>query len=142
MSDFEKAARGAAREVWPNARIAGCNFHFTQALRRRANFNQILSRELRINNQAKFALKLFFRLSLIPKRFLSEGKPSIFELEHLSRLFSIDYPLIPFFWYRLGYRSLSIDFVYIFPLLFFLRMLSCKTIPLIHCHFLSIDGNI
>ncbi len=35
LFDFEKAAIGAVREVFPNATVKGCNFHFRQALYRR-----------------------------------------------------------------------------------------------------------
>lgn len=79
MSDFEKAARKAARRIWPNARIAGCNFHFNQALTRHAKSIPILRHELKTNGSARFALKLFHRMSLIPEQHLREGKNVIRE---------------------------------------------------------------
>lgn len=36
MSDWEKAARKAASQTWPEAAIKGCWFHYCQALRRNA----------------------------------------------------------------------------------------------------------
>lgn len=68
MSDFEKAARKAAR-----------NFHFNQALTRHAKSIPILRHELKTNGSARFALKLFHRMSLIPEQHLREGKNVIRE---------------------------------------------------------------
>jgi hypothetical protein len=37
MLDFEQSSRKAASEVWREALIISCNFHFCQALRRSAS---------------------------------------------------------------------------------------------------------
>lgn len=90
MSDFEKASRNAAREIWPLARIRGCNFHFCQAICRRARRMKRLQNELQHNGEARFILKMFQRLSLLPVDELRAGRRYIRQRIHdkgLERVF-------------------------------------------------------
>lgn len=43
MSDWERAIRSAAREIWEHVELSGCYFHFTQALKRQARKDKRLS---------------------------------------------------------------------------------------------------
>lgn len=58
MSDFEAAARKAALLVWPQLDLAGCYFHFAQALRRKARMFPLLAKQLRKGKTASTVLKV------------------------------------------------------------------------------------
>lgn len=73
MFDFEKASRRAARVVWPEAEVLGCNFHFCQALRRRA----IATFSTAFHGTLHQAVKLLMRLSLLPIELIDEGLDAI-----------------------------------------------------------------
>ncbi len=65
--DFEQAIRLALSEVWPGIQIVGCNFHFCQALRRKARSLQSLSVMVSANGTIQHKILLMFmRLSLLP----------------------------------------------------------------------------
>lgn len=77
MSDFEKASRSAAKAVWPDIELVGCNFHFCQALRRKAASLTELSRYLNGHSAIYTSLKMFMRLSLLPLNRVEEGLASL-----------------------------------------------------------------
>jgi hypothetical protein len=66
MSDFERAARSAGSEVWPDIELIGCFFHFCQALRRKAASLPSLSTRITGDTDHHNGLKMFMRLALLP----------------------------------------------------------------------------
>lgn len=70
MSDFERAARTAAEDTWPGIDLVGCNFHFCQALQRKASTLKELSTT---NGVHRTAIIMFMRLSLLPADRVNEG---------------------------------------------------------------------
>lgn len=73
MSDFERAPRNAARQVWPDCDIQGCNFHFCQAIRRKTLEFPLLKEAMKINSEARLIVKMLQRLSLLPIGNVIEG---------------------------------------------------------------------
>lgn len=73
MSDFELPARNACKEIWSDIHVFGCNFHYAQALRRKAKSIPQLSRLLMQNRNASIVLKMFMRLSLLPVNRVQNG---------------------------------------------------------------------
>lgn len=73
MMDFETSSRKAAREVWPDIKVYGCNFHFNQAVRRKAKSLPRLSLALQRNRAARTTLKMFMRISLLPADRVKKG---------------------------------------------------------------------
>lgn len=71
-SDFENAMRSAASETWPNVRLVGCYFHYTQALSRKARSFPEVSRSLKTSSGMKI-LKMYLRLPLLPEDMVSQG---------------------------------------------------------------------
>ena len=82
MMDFEFSARKAAKEVWNGIEIRGCNFHFAQALRRKAKTFPRLSFMLRQNQAARTALNMYIRLSIL----LANRVTAVFRV-NLNQLF-------------------------------------------------------
>lgn len=77
MVDFEKASRKAARLVWPGIDVKGCDFHMNQALHRKAKSFPLLNHELRHNARARFALKMIYRISLLPLNKVKSGRRAV-----------------------------------------------------------------
>lgn len=79
MCDFEAGLRRAIREVHPDARLAGCRFHFSKALVKHLMQRQHLGTYLRhdCKHELKIVLKQYLGLPLIK----SEDWPS--QLERL-----------------------------------------------------------
>lgn len=87
MSDFEKAERSAAREVWIGILVLGCNFHFVRAIYQKAF--QLMGSAVKGRNSdpnTKFVVKLFQRLSLLPKENIEEGLSEIRNFIRNNRL--------------------------------------------------------
>jgi hypothetical protein len=85
MIDFELAPRKALREVWPKAAINGCNFHFAQALWRKARLLEEM-KIVRQNETAKKILKMYTRLSLLPLEKIDQGVAAIEQLQRQKKL--------------------------------------------------------
>lgn len=83
MADFECASMRAAKAIWPQARFKGCNFHHLQAIRRKSIEIQVLREELKVNQRARFGLKLIMRLSMLPRDNLQAGVD--FVQEYINR---------------------------------------------------------
>lgn len=69
MSDYEKAPRLAAQNVWVDVDVNGCLFHYTQALYRRAKKLPLLRSALRYrrgDTVSKNIMKMYLRLPLVP----------------------------------------------------------------------------
>lgn len=75
MADWEGSSRKAAREVWGSVPIYGCNFHFCQALKRKAVDMGVFS-----DNTERLIVRLFMRLSLLPRHKIAEGLQAICEI--------------------------------------------------------------
>lgn len=73
MSDFEFAMRSAASKTWPECRLVGCMFHYVKALQRRSKRSRTFSRFIIENPHASRALKMFFRLCLLPPEAITTG---------------------------------------------------------------------
>lgn len=70
MMDYESASRQAIGEIFSEARIRGCHFHFNQSLDRKANQCEDLDVK---NPQAKVILDMFMSLPLLPLENIREG---------------------------------------------------------------------
>ncbi len=68
MADYETATRKAVRKFFPNAMLAGCYFHYCQAIRK-------ASKRFGMWKDALFAdaIKEVSSLALLPKNFVSSG---------------------------------------------------------------------
>lgn len=75
MTDFEIPERKAALDIWPGVHVWGCNFHFCKAVFRNAllHLGVLLKIRRYSNESVKYAVKLFQRLSLLPKEDVFEG---------------------------------------------------------------------
>ncbi|KAI5636280.1 MULE transposase domain-containing protein [Phthorimaea operculella] len=67
LSDYEQALSGAMAEVFPAARIAGCYFHFTQALERRARALGIATGR---NTPGNLTVRTYAALALLPAAYV------------------------------------------------------------------------
>lgn len=68
MTDYEAATRKALKKHYPNARIAGCFFHYVQAIVKRTK-----SFGLRKDERFTEAVKKLCYLALLPNEFVLEG---------------------------------------------------------------------
>ncbi|KAG5666169.1 hypothetical protein PVAND_017699 [Polypedilum vanderplanki] len=83
IADFESGIKKSLKNVWPEISILGCNFHYCQALRRKAMSLQGLS--TKINNKYKkhgFILKMYMRLSFLPIDRLEAGHEALKKYIH------------------------------------------------------------
>lgn len=64
--DFENAMRTALKRVCPNLPVYGCLFHFVQATTRKVASMSALFELVRTNPEAKFLLRKFQSLALLP----------------------------------------------------------------------------
>lgn len=73
-ADFEKAAHKAVLTIFPNCKIAGCNFHLGQNWFRHIQKYKILLTEYK-NNDSELGkwMKCFFGLSYLPPEEVSDG---------------------------------------------------------------------
>ncbi|KAG5682152.1 hypothetical protein PVAND_011524 [Polypedilum vanderplanki] len=81
--DFEKAMRRGLVEVWPGINCYGCNFHFCQALRRKATSMTELACKVTGFSQHHQTLRMFMRLSLLPRDRVPTGLIGL--LEHINQ---------------------------------------------------------
>lgn len=70
--DFELAAINAASEVFPNAKVQGCNFHFKQSIIR--NLNSIGLKK-RYESDVKFAheVRQLMAIAFLPEEKVSKS---------------------------------------------------------------------
>lgn len=76
MADYELATRKAVTKHFPNAMLAGCYFHYCQAIRKAAKRHG-LSKDVRFAH----AIKEVSSLALLPNNFVSKG------FEHIGKRF-------------------------------------------------------
>jgi MULE transposase domain len=81
MLDFEQSSRKAASEVWREASIVGCNFHFCQALKRNAKQREEISALIKESDTAQTTLTMFMRLSLLPPAMIPDGITAIMDYQ-------------------------------------------------------------
>lgn len=86
-SDFEQSMRLAVHNVWPTCQRVGCNFHFCQAIRRKARSLQTLSTKIDSSKIHHHIVKMFMRLSLLPTARIVVGFDSLINFIHLQKLF-------------------------------------------------------
>jgi hypothetical protein len=77
MKDFEQAITAAVSNVWPNAASKGCNFHFNQALERKAKSTRGLGGKLAAGTKYRKILLMFMRISLLPIHRINAGFEAI-----------------------------------------------------------------
>lgn len=78
MTDYEIALRNSLNKQCPTAILSACWFHFTQAVKRRANKFPTMMNIIRTNNTAK---RLFYKvmcLALLPAKYI---KDEFFKIE-------------------------------------------------------------
>ncbi|XP_070504252.1 uncharacterized protein [Chironomus tepperi] len=75
--DFEMAMRNAVRNIWPQINVSGCNFHFCQALRRKASTIDYLFEAIERSPKHKEILMMFMRSSLLPLEMVYDGIDAI-----------------------------------------------------------------
>lgn len=66
VSDFERAIHLALVKVWPDIQCSGCNFHYCQALGRKARKLGVLVGDIDYRKISHKGLLMFMRLSLLP----------------------------------------------------------------------------
>lgn len=72
MSDFEAGLRKAIANVYPNAKIRGCWFHYCKALRQKGH-SLVVQTTRSQNAIAKMIMKEFMSLPLLPPGKFVEG---------------------------------------------------------------------
>lgn len=78
--DFEMGLRNAAKNVWPEISVFGCNFHYCQALRRNAKSYDYLFKKIENCRKHKEVLKMLMRASLLPIEMVYDGIDAIKKL--------------------------------------------------------------
>lgn len=63
MTDFEMALRNALRKIYKLAKVCGCFFHFTQAIRKRASQMTGFYEHMRCKPDAE---TVFYKLNMLP----------------------------------------------------------------------------
>jgi hypothetical protein len=98
-TDFEIGLRRALTTIFPNISIYGCNFHQSQALRRKALSLKGLAVNVRNKNQKHHRiLKMFMRLSLLPIERIDIGYESLKEFINSSQQLARDFaPFMKYF---------------------------------------------
>lgn len=85
MSDFESGMRNAITQIWINAHISGCFFHYKQALRRK--FQSLgMKKIINSNRHAAITLKMIMSLPLLPKKFIIEGFSEVISYQKRHQL--------------------------------------------------------
>jgi hypothetical protein len=82
ISDFELGLRNALTKIFPNVTTYGCNFHFNQALRRKASKLPSLSAKITGKTSHHKCLLMFMRLSLLPIDKIVTGLDAL--IEHIN----------------------------------------------------------
>ena len=72
ISDFEKALKRAVKTAFPNAKIMGCYFHYSQAILRKVN-NLGLKRLYRKNKIVQRVVRMLIQLALLPYNKIQQG---------------------------------------------------------------------
>lgn len=67
VTDFEPGLRNVLQEVFQNARLLGCWFHFCQAVRRKATSLKGFLQKIRSNTNAQKLYRMFLCLPLMQK---------------------------------------------------------------------------
>lgn len=91
MSDYEKGMRTAISQIWQNAFLAGCHFHYKQAIRRKL-ISYGLKRFIASNVYAANTLKFYMALPLLPQGLIRDGLENILEYQgkhNLKRKFAM-----------------------------------------------------
>lgn len=73
MSDFERAMRKGAKNVWKLCVLNGCVFHYRQALSRRSRVEKKLSDKLSKSLNARRVLRLYMNIIFLPVHLIDEG---------------------------------------------------------------------
>ena len=87
MCDYELSLRNAAKQVWNGAAVKGCWFHYVQAIRRRIVATKSLSILIQKNKFAFNVMQMFFKLPLLPLKYMEKGYYSIMEYQKAHNLF-------------------------------------------------------
>ena len=77
ITDFERAAMNAAKEVFDGLKTYGCAFHWTQALWRKMQKYR-LAREYKGSNSMRKFLRMVFGLCFLPKNQISLAFETLF----------------------------------------------------------------
>lgn len=73
ISDYETGLRNAFKAIYPTAKLIGCWFHFTNALRRKASKISNFIKYLNKNKDAKNVFNKFFYLPLLKPKDLTQA---------------------------------------------------------------------
>jgi hypothetical protein len=84
--DFEVALRQGLVEVWSEIKVSGCNFHFCQALRRKAKSMPRLATKITGNTLHHTVLFMYMRLSLLPIDHIKAGIAAIQRYVSLNKI--------------------------------------------------------
>ncbi|KAG5666891.1 hypothetical protein PVAND_014898 [Polypedilum vanderplanki] len=91
-SDFESGMRNSLKSVWPEIQLVGCNFHYCQALRRKAMCLQTLSTKItKKDHKHGYILKLFMRLSYLPENYIDIGFEALINYINLNKILARDF---------------------------------------------------
>ncbi|XP_071653940.1 uncharacterized protein [Temnothorax longispinosus] len=73
IADFEKAEQKALQTIFPNVKVIGCFFHYSQALVHNADKHKILNPFQRPKKIGLGATKLLISLAFLPEQLVEEG---------------------------------------------------------------------
>ncbi|CRK93929.1 CLUMA_CG007456, isoform A [Clunio marinus] len=91
MADYEASIRNAVENIWPEARMIGCWFHFCQAIRRNAKdkLGPLYSAQSNLNEaqiSTKRLIGMYQQLPLLPRERIENGVMEIIALQKRYRL--------------------------------------------------------
>lgn len=70
LSDYEVPLRTAAKEIFPNARLVGCYFHFARAVFKKFKHMGLCKAE---DQKIRMAIKMAMNIPLLPQKYISTG---------------------------------------------------------------------
>lgn len=98
MTDYESNMRKAIRQVYPNALLNGCWFHFCQAVRRKArSFRIKLMEQINKSEEAMQTYLKLLCLPLLPSNKIMEGYKILVAEAMANKCFTLIEPLFAYF---------------------------------------------
>lgn len=98
MCDYETAMRNSISKIYPNARVSGCYFHFTQAVRRKCRsvkkkFNKVLAD----NSDVLNIYRKLLLLPLLPQNMISDAFDGLVNASKELKCFDYLKPIITYY---------------------------------------------
>lgn len=77
MTDYEEGLRSAIKNIWPNCKIRGCEFHLKQAVNRRCKTLPELKHTLKKSFLARKIKKMLMSVPLLPENKIMDGYEAV-----------------------------------------------------------------